>query len=377
MSKYDYLIVGSGFFGAAFAQQAKAAGKKCLILEKRDHIAGNAYTREVEGIQVHQYGAHIFHTNNKAVWRYVQNFAEFNNYINSPIANYKGEIYNLPFNMNTFNKLWGSITPEQARIEIERQRKDSYVEYPENLEQMALNLLGRDIYEKLIRGYTEKQWGRPCAELPPSIIKRLPVRFTYNNNYFNSMYQGIPIRGYTAMARRMIDGIEIKLNTDYLAERNSNNHLADKVVYTGPIDAYFGYCLDPLEYRHTRFDMRVLDIKDYQGNAVVNYTDQETPYTRIIEHKHFEFGTQKKTVVSYEYYNEWRPGMEPYYPIENERNILLYQKYCQLAQAESNVVFGGRLGTYKYLDMDQVIEQALACFKHGLVKLQGVMIKNF
>jgi UDP-galactopyranose mutase len=274
MSKYDYLIVGSGFFGITFAQLAKSSGKKCIILEKRSHIAGNAYTREVEGIQVHQYGAHIFHTNNRSIWQYVQIFARFNNYVHCPIANYKGAIYNLPFNMNTFNKIWGSVTPEQAQIEIERQCKACYVEHPENLEQMALNLVGRDIYEKLIRGYTEKQWGRPCNELPPSIIKRLPIRFTYDNNYFNSIYQGIPIGGYTAMAERMIDGIEIKLNTDYLAERNSNNRLADKIIYSGPIDAYFGYSLGPLEYRHTYFDIQVLDTKNYQGDSVVNYTDR-------------------------------------------------------------------------------------------------------
>jgi UDP-galactopyranose mutase len=362
MSKYDYLIVGSGFFGTTFAQHAKASGRKCIILEKRRHIAGNAYTREIEGIQVHQYGAHIFHTNNRKIWQYVRNFAQFNNFVNCPIANYKGTIYSLPFNMNTFNKIWGSVTPEQARIEIERQRKDCYVEHPENLEQIALNLVGRDIYEKLIREYTEKQWGRPCTELPPFIIKRLPMRFTYDNNYFNSIYQGIPTGGYTAMAERMIDGVEIKLNTDYLAERSSNNRLADKIIYSGPIDAYFEYCLGPLEYRHTRFDIQVLNTKNYQGNAVVNYTDAETPYTRIIEHKHFEFGTQDKTVVSYEYFDEWKPGMEPYYPIENGRNMRLYRKYCQLANAESNTVFGGRLGKYKYLDMDQVIKQAVDCF---------------
>jgi UDP-galactopyranose mutase len=364
MPKYDYLIAGSGFFGLTFAQHAKAAGKKCLILEKRGHIAGNAYTREVEGINIHQYGAHVFHTNNENIWRYVRNFARFNNFVNCPIANYKGTIYNLPFNMNTFNKIWGSVTPEQALMEIERQRKDCYAEHPRNLEQMALNLVGRDIYERLIRGYTEKQWGRPCTELPPFIIKRLPLRFTYDNNYFNSIYQGIPVGGYTAMAERMIDGVEIKLNTDYLAGRGSNNRLADKIIYSGPIDEYFEYRLGPLEYRHTRFDTQVVNIKNFQGNAVVNYTDPETPYTRIIEHKHFEFGTQDKTVISYEYFDEWKPGMEPYYPIENEQNMALYQKYCHLARSESNIVFGGRLGTYKYLDMDRVIEQAMDCYRN-------------
>ncbi|MDR1468012.1 MAG: UDP-galactopyranose mutase [Spirochaetaceae bacterium] len=359
MPRYDYLVVGSGLSGATFAQQATAAGKKCLILEKRNHIAGNAYTKEIEGIHVHQYGAHIFHTNNKTVWDYVRRFAGFNHYINSPIANYKGEIYNLPFNMNTFNKMWGCVTPEDARAEIERQRKDCYTPNPENLEQAALNMVGRDIYEKLIRGYTEKQWGRPCAALPPSIIKRLPLRFTYDNNYFNAVYQGIPTDGYTAMVERMIEGAELKLNTDYLTEKESNRRLADRVIYTGPIDAYFDYCRGPLEYRHTRFDIQVLDSGNFQGNAVVNYTDRETPCIRIIEHKHFAFGTQAKTVISREYSDEWKPGMEPYYPLENEKNNALYREYEALARAEKDVVFRGRLGTYRYYDMDQVIAQAL------------------
>lgn len=359
MRRYDYLIVGCGLSGATFARQAAAAGKKCLILERRDHIAGNAYTKEIEGIQVHQYGAHIFHTNNRTVWDYARRFTGFNHYVNSPIANYKGEIYNLPFNMNTFNRMWGCVTPEEARAEIERQRRDCYTPNPENLEQAALNMTGRDIYEKLIRGYTEKQWGRPCAALPPSLIKRIPLRFTYDNNYFNAVYQGIPIGGYTAMVERMIKGIELKLNTDYLAGKERNKQLADRVVYTGSIDEYFGYCLGPLEYRHTRFDIQTLDTENFQGNAVVNYTDRETPYTRIIEHKHFVFGTQKKTVISREYSDEWKPGMEPYYPLEDERNIGLYGEYRALARAEKGVVFCGRLGTYRYYDMDQVIAQAL------------------
>jgi UDP-galactopyranose mutase len=359
MRRYDYLVVGSGFSGAAFAERAAAAGKKCLILEKRNHIAGNAYTKEMEGIQVHQYGAHIFHTNNRAVWDYVRRFAEFNHYVNSPIANYRGEIYNLPFNMNTFNKMWGVVTPEQARAEIERQRKDCWTANPENLEQTALNMAGRDIYEKLIRGYTEKQWGRPCTELPPSIIKRLPLRFTYDNNYYNTVYQGIPLGGYTALVGKMIAGIEIKLDTDYLAEKEKNNRLAERVFYTGPVDAYFGYCLGPLEYRHTRFDVQIVDIENFQGNAVVNYTDRETPYTRIIEHKHFAFGTQRKTVISREYSGEWKPGLEPYYPLESEKSKVLYRQYRALAERQENVVFGGRLGTYRYYDMDQVIAQVL------------------
>lgn len=359
MQNYDYLIVGCGLSGATFAQQATAAGKKCLILEKRNHIAGNAYTKEVEEIQVHQYGAHIFHTNSRSVWNYVQQFAEFNHYINSPIANYKGEIYNLPFNMNTFNRMWGSVTPAEAQAEIDRQCKDYYTPNPENLEQAALNMVGRDIYEKLIRGYTEKQWGRSCASLPPSIIKRIPLRLTYNNNYFNTIYQGIPIGGYTAMVERMIEGVELKLNADYLDEKEKNKRLAERVFYTGPIDAYFGYCLGPLEYRHTRFEIQVLDTDNFQGNAVVNYTDRKTPYTRIIEHKHFVFGTQKKTVISREYSDEWKPEMEPYYPLEDEKNKILYREYQERSRAEKDVVFCGRLGTYRYYDMDQVIAQAL------------------
>jgi UDP-galactopyranose mutase len=361
MAEYDYLIVGSGLFGAVFAQQAHEAGKRCLVLEKRDHIAGNAYTFDIEDIQVHRYGAHIFHTNSSAVWEYVNRFAEFNRYTNSPIANYKGEIYNLPFNMNTFNKMWGVVTPEEARQEIERQRKDCCTqEEPENMEQAALNLVGRDIYEKLIRGYSEKQWGRPCAELPSSLILRLPVRYTYDNNYFNALFQGIPIGGYTAMVERMLEGIEVRLQTDYLAGRQQNRRLADKIVYTGPIDAYFGFSQGPLEYRNIRHETKVLEMENFQGNAVVNYTDAETPYTRIIEHKHFVSGRQSKTVISYEYSSEWKPGEDCYYPIEDEKNLALYGRYLALARKEKNVLFGGRLGTYKYYNMDEVIDQAMS-----------------
>jgi UDP-galactopyranose mutase len=363
MSAYDYLIVGSELFGATFAQQAHEAGKRCLILEKREHIAGNAYTREIEGIQAHQYGAHIFHTNSPAAWNYVNRFAEFNRYINSPIANYKGEIYNLPFNMNTFNKMWGVVTPEEARQKLELQRKDCYTKKPENLEQMALNLVGRDIYEKLIRGYTEKQWGRPCTELPPSIILRLPVRYTYDNNYFDALFQGVPVGGYTAMVERMLRGIEVHLQTDFLEDRRLNNRIADAIIYTGPIDTYFNYCLGLLEYRNIRFETKILETKNFQGNAVVNYTDQDHPYTRIIEHKHFEFGQQNKTIISYEYSGGLELGDECYYPIEDEKNTALHECYKTMAQKERKVLFGGRLGMYKYYNMDQVIEQALLLFK--------------
>ena len=357
--EYDYLIVGSGLFGAVVAQRAFEAGKKCLVLEKRDHIAGNVYTQEIEGIQVHRYGAHIFHTNNQQVMSYLSRFAEFNHYVNSPIANYKGEIYNLPFNMNTFNKMWGVVTPQQALEKIELQRKECYTPDPVNLEQMALNLVGSDIYEKLIRGYTEKQWGRPCNELPASIIRRLPVRFNYDNNYFNAKYQGIPIGGYTRMVQSMLDGVEVKLQTDYLENRDYYYGLAERIIYTGPIDVYFNYCYEPLEYRSIYFDTDILPTENFQGNAVVNYTDRDTPYTRIIEHKHFEFGAQPKTVISREYSSEWDPGKEPFYPIEDEKNLTKYSLYRKLADAEDRVVFGGRLGTYKYYDMDQVVEQAL------------------
>ena len=360
---YDYLIVGAGLYGAVFAQKAMEAGKTCLVIEKRDHIAGNIYTEAVEGIQVHRYGAHIFHTNNDEVWNYVNRFATFNRYTNSPVANYKGEIYNMPFNMNTFNKMWGVITPAEARAEIERQRAARYVAEPRNLEEQAINLVGTDIYEKLVKHYTEKQWGRPCTELPAFIIKRLPVRFVYDNNYFNALYQGIPVGGYTAMVEKMLEGAEVKLGVDYLADKAAWDAVADKVVYTGPIDAYFGYKLGALAYRSVRFETETLDMENYQGNAVVNYTDADTPYTRIIEHKHFEFGTQPKTVISREYSAEWKVGDEPYYPVNDEANGALYQQYKALAEGEEKVLFGGRLGEYKYYDMDKVIEAALAAWK--------------
>lgn len=360
---YDYLIVGAGLYGAVFAQKAMEAGKTCLVIEKRDHIAGNIYTEAVEGIQVHRYGAHIFHTNNDEVWNYVNRFATFNRYTNSPVANYKGEIYNMPFNMNTFNKMWGVITPAEAQAEIERQRAAHYVAEPKNLEEQAINLVGTDIYEKLVKHYTEKQWGRPCTELPAFIIKRLPVRFIYDNNYFNALYQGIPMGGYTAMVEKMLEGAEVKLGVDYLADKAAWDAVADKVVYTGPIDAYFGYKLGTLAYRSVRFETETLDMENYQGNAVVNYTDADTPYTRIIEHKHFEFGTQPKTVISREYSAEWKVGDEPYYPVNDEANGALYQQYKALAEGEEKVLFGGRLGEYKYYDMDKVIEAALAAWK--------------
>ena len=355
----DYLIVGAGLYGAVFAHEAKKAGKTCIVIDKRDHIAGNIYTKEIEGIQVHEYGAHIFHTSNKQVWDYVNALAEFNRYTNSPVANYKGELYNLPFNMNTFNKMWGVITPAEAQAKIEEQKAAAHVENPQNLEEQAISLVGTDIYEKLIKGYTEKQWGRPCDQLPAFIIKRLPVRLIYDNNYFNDKYQGIPVGGYTALVEKLLDGIEVRLGVDYLADREALSALAKTVVYTGPIDAYFGYKLGALQYRSVRFETEVLDMPNYQGNAVVNYTDAETPYTRIIEHKHFEFGTQPKTVISREYSAEWKPGDEPYYPVNDEKNGALYQQYKALADAEGGVIFGGRLGEYKYYDMDKVIESAL------------------
>ncbi len=357
---YDYLIVGAGLFGAVFAHEARLAGKRCLVIDKRPQIAGNIYTREVEGIQVHEYGAHIFHTNNDRVWRYVNQFADFNRYTNSPVANYHGKLYNLPFNMNTFYQMWGVRTPAEAKAKIEAQRREANITEPRNLEEQAISLAGVDIYEKLVRGYTEKQWGRPCTQLPPFIIRRLPLRFTFDNNYFNSRFQGIPMGGYTAMVERMLEGIEVRLNTDYLADRDYWNAQADKVVYTGPIDAYFGFSLGTLEYRSVRFETEVLDTDNYQGNAVVNYTDRETPYTRIIEHKHFEFGMQPKTVISREYSSEWKPGDEPYYPVNDEKNGQLYQAYRALADQEPQVLFGGRLGEYKYYDMDQVVDRALS-----------------
>ena len=359
MSAYDYLIVGAGLYGAVCAREAVNAGKKVLVIDKRPNIAGNVYTEEIEGINVHVYGAHIFHTNNKTVWDYVNRFAEFNRFTNSPVANYKGELYSLPFNMYTFNKMWGVVTPEEAEAKIEEQKRQAGITEPKNLEEQAISLVGTDIYEKLVKGYTEKQWGRDCRDLPAFIIKRLPVRLTFDNNYFNALYQGIPMGGYTKMVANMLDGIEVRLNADYLENKTELDALADKVIYTGPIDAYFGYKLGNLEYRSVRFETEVLDKPNFQGNAAVNYTDRETPWTRIIEHKWFEFGTQPKTVISREYSSEWKPGDEPYYPVNDERNGALYQQYKQLAEAEEKVVFGGRLGEYKYYDMDAVIASAL------------------
>lgn len=360
MVRYDYLVVGAGLFGAVFAQQVRAAGKSVLVVEKRGHVAGNVYTREMEGINVHIYGAHIFHTNNKTVWSYVNQFAEFNRFTNSPVANYHGELYSLPFNMYTFNRMWGVVTPEQAAAKIEQQRKAAGITEPKNLEQQAISLVGTDIYEKLIKGYTEKQWGRPCDQLPAFIIKRLPVRLTFDNNYFNALYQGIPIGGYTKLVEHLLQGVEIRLGVDYLENKAQLDASAERVIYTGPIDAYFGYQLGALEYRSVRFETEVLDIPNFQGNAAVNYTDRETPWTRIIEHKWFEFGNQSKTVISREYSSEWKPGDEPYYPVNDEKNSKLYAEYKALAHAEKKVVFGGRLGEYQYYDMDAVIASALA-----------------
>lgn len=363
--KYDYLVVGAGLFGAVFAHEAVKAGKTVLVVDKRPHIAGNVYTEDVEGIHVHKYGAHIFHTNNRTVWNYVNQFAEFNRFTNSPVANYHGELYSLPFNMYTFNKMWGVVTPEEAAAKIEGQRKAAGITNPKNLEEQVISLVGTDIYEKLIKGYTEKQWGRPCTELPAFIIKRLPVRLTFDNNYFNALYQGIPVGGYTNIVANMLKGIEVKLNCDYLESKEELDKLADKVVYTGPIDAYFNYNLGPLEYRSVRFETEVLDKPNFQGNAAVNYTDRETPWTRIIEHKWFEFGKDAegnnlpKTVISREYSSEWKVGDEPYYPVNDEKNSELYKKYKALADKESKIIFGGRLGEYKYYDMDAVIDSAL------------------
>ncbi len=356
---YDYLIVGAGLYGAIFAHEAKKAGKHCLVIERRDHIAGNVYTYPLEGIQVHKYGAHIFHTNSKTVWDYITQFATFNRYTNSPIANYRGEVYNLPFNMNTFHQMWGVITPEQAREKIAAQRKESAITDPKNLEEQAIYMVGRDIYEKLIKDYTAKQWGKPCRELPAFIIRRLPLRFTYDNNYFTADYQGIPVGGYTQIVEKLLEGIEVRLNTDFLAEKEALSALAKQVIYTGPIDAYFDYCYGELEYRSVRFETEVLETDNYQGNAVVNYTDLETPYTRIIEHKHFEFGQQEKTVISREYSHSWAVGQEPYYPVNDDRNTALYARYQALAKELANVHFGGRLGEYRYYDMDQVVFAAL------------------
>lgn len=368
---YDYLIVGSGLFGSVFARQATDAGKKVMVIDKRPNIAGNVYTEKVEGINFHKYGAHIFHTNNTEVWNYVNRFATFNRFTNSPVANYKGELYSMPFNMYTFNKMWGVVTPEEAAAKIEEQKKEVTGE-PRNLEEQAISLVGRDIYEKLVKGYTEKQWGRDCKELPAFIIKRLPVRLTFDNNYFNALYQGIPIGGYTKMVENLLDGIEVKVNTDYFEDKEKWDSIADKVIYTGAIDAYFDYSLGNLEYRSVRFENEVLDIPNFQGNAAVNYTDRETPWTRIIEHKWFEFGKDEngndlpKTIISREYSSEWKPGDEPYYPVNDEKNTELYRKYRELADKEDKVIFGGRLGEYKYYDMDAVIASALKLSKEML-----------
>nr|WP_294700233.1 UDP-galactopyranose mutase [uncultured Anaerostipes sp.] len=365
MKQYDYLIVGAGLYGAVFAQQAVKKGKKVLVIDKRPNIAGNVYTEDIEKIHVHKYGAHIFHTNNKKVWNYITQFAEFNRFTNSPVANYKGELYSLPFNMYTFNKMWGVITPEEAQAKIEEQKKEAGITEPKNLEEQAISLVGTDIYEKLIKGYTQKQWGRPCTELPSFIIKRLPVRLTFDNNYFNALYQGIPVGGYTKMVANMLGDVEVRLDTDYFEHKEELDQLADKVVYTGAVDAYFDYKLGELEYRSVRFETEVLDKPNFQGNAAVNYTDAQTPWTRIIEHKWFEFGKDDegndipKTVISREYSSEWKPGDEPYYPVNDEKNGKLYEEYKKLADREENVIFGGRLGEYKYYDMDAVIAAAL------------------
>ncbi len=359
MKPYDYLIVGAGLYGAVFAQMLTQQGKKCLVVEKRSHIGGNVYTEKIEDIHVHMYGAHIFHTNDRKVWQYVNRFAEFNRFTNSPVANYHGELYSLPFNMYTFNRMWGVTTPQEAEEKIRQQREAAGITEPKNLEEQAISLVGTDIYEKLVKGYTEKQWGRPCTELPSFIIKRLPVRLTFDNNYFNALYQGIPMGGYTKMVAAMLDGVEVRLNTDYLENKQELDALAQTVVYTGPIDAYFQYRLGNLQYRSVRFENEVLDMPNFQGNAAVNYTDRETPWTRIIEHKWFEFGTQPKTVISREYSSEWKPGEEPYYPVNDEKNSALYAQYKALADREEHVIFGGRLGEYRYYDMDQVILSAM------------------
>ncbi len=385
MAKYDYLVVGAGLYGAVFAHEARKAGKSVMVIDRRPNIAGNVYTEDVEGIHVHKYGAHIFHTNDTEVWNYVQQFATFNRFTNSPVANYHGELYSLPFNMYTFNRMWGVVTPEEAAAKIDEQKRDYIARKqaerglaadapfePQNLEEQAISLIGVDIYEKLIKGYTEKQWGRPCTELPSFIIKRLPVRLTFDNNYFNALYQGIPVGGYTQMVANMLDGIKVELGVDYLAEKAKYDALAEKVVYTGAIDAYFGYQLGTLEYRSVRFETELLDQPNFQGNAAVNYTDRETPWTRIIEHKWFEFGKDAeghdlpKTVISREFSSEWKPGDEPYYPVNDEKNGALYQAYKKLADSETRVIFGGRLGEYKYYDMDKVIASALEMCKEEL-----------
>ncbi|MBO5483660.1 MAG: UDP-galactopyranose mutase [Lachnospiraceae bacterium] len=362
--KYDYLIVGAGLFGAVFAREAADRGKRCLVIEKRDHIAGNIYTEDVDGIQVHKYGAHIFHTSDKKIWDYVNRFTEFNHYINSPVAVYHDELYNLPFNMNTFSRMWGIRTPQEAKEIIQKQIEEAGIGEPANLEEQAISLVGTDVYEKLIKGYTQKQWGRECRDLPSFIIKRLPLRFTYDNNYFNDRYQGIPVDGYTRMVEKMLDGIEVHLNTDYFQEKDQIE--ADKIVFTGMIDEYFGYQLGNLQYRSLRFETEQLDCENYQGNAVVNYTDAETAYTRIIEHKHFNFGTQPHTVITREYSSEWKPGDEPYYPVNDERNTRLFREYQALAEKQPDLIMGGRLGQYQYYDMDKVIAAALACVERNI-----------
>ncbi|MCQ2512973.1 MAG: UDP-galactopyranose mutase [Lachnospiraceae bacterium] len=369
---YDYLVVGSGLYGAVFARQATDAGKKVLVIDKRPNIAGNVYTEKIEGINFHKYGAHIFHTNDTKVWNYITQFAEFNRFTNSPVANYKGELYSLPFNMYTFNKMWGVVTPQEAEQKIAEQRKEITHE-PQNLEEQAISLIGRDIYEKLVKGYTEKQWGRDCKDLPSFIINRLPVRLTFDNNYFNALYQGIPIGGYTKMVENLLKGIEVRLNEDYLEKKNEYDAMAEKIVYTGAIDAYFNFSLGNLEYRSVKFENELLDIPNFQGNVAVNYTDRETPWTRIIEHKWFEFGKDEsgndlpKTIISKEYSSEWKPGDEPYYPVNDEKNGKLYNAYRELAKKENKVIFGGRLGEYKYYDMDAVIAAALAMAEKELV----------
>lgn len=364
--KYDYLIVGSGLFGAVFAYEAKKRNKKCIVIEKRNHIAGNIYTENINGIDVHKYGAHIFHTSNKKIWNYINQFAEFNNFINSPIAIYKNELYNLPFNMNTFHQIWGVVTPEEAKKIIDEEREIYKIDEPKNLEEQAINLVGKTIYEKLVKGYTEKQWGKSAKELPSFIIKRLPVRFNYDNNYFNDRYQGIPIGGYTQIIEKMLDGIEVKLNCDFFEHREEFEKIANKIVFTGPIDKYFNYELGNLEYRSLRFETQVLQKENYQGNAVVNYTEFDIPYTRIIEHKHFEYGKQDFTIITKEYPETWSLNTEPYYPINDNKNIELYNKYVEISKKQNNIIFGGRLGEYKYYDMDKVIEHSLKCVEEEL-----------
>lgn len=367
MKAYDYVIVGAGLFGAVFAHEAVKAGKKCLVLDRRSHVGGNVYTKEMEGIHVHVYGAHIFHTSDKEIWDYVNAFAEFNRYTNSPVAIYQDELYNLPFNMNTFNKLWGVKTPAQARAKIAEQMSEMADCEPQNLEEQAIKLIGRDVYEKLVKGYTEKQWGKRATELPPFIIKRLPVRFTYDNNYFNDKYQGIPVGGYTAIVEKMLEGATVRLSEDFFKKRKEYEEMAGKIVFTGMLDEYYDYRFGELAYRSLRFDTQVLDEENYQGNAVVNYTEYEVPYTRIIEHKHFEFGTQPKTVITKEYSADWKKGEEPYYPMNDEKNNALFEEYSRLAREENNVIFGGRLGEYKYYDMHQVVARALACVREELM----------